>query len=193
MHGFIPSLVDSTGVPLNKSGFLGIVSGASCDDTAFEKTDLTNGSSVRPEGNSDRLEFVGYEVQADQAGKNVKKVTFSVTRYNSFTNGQIWCRIFEDASGSPTYYDSVKQNVTVLPISSTDPPDNEIQFTFTNAVTIQEGYVVAFGGDFGSQSNFCFFGFGENYDGGYTYLLNNGTWVSYDGYGSFIKIEYECP
>ena len=171
--------------------------GVPCDDTQFSAgKPATNGASVRPNGNADRIEFVGYEVQADQAGKHVKSVLFTVGRYASgFTNGDVWCRIYEGHTGTPSYHDSVKQAVTVIPQESPfggNPPTTETTFTFSSAVTIEAGYVVAFGGDFGSQANYCSIGFGANYDGGYTYLLNNGSWVSYNGYGTSIVINYEC-
>ena len=157
--------------------------------THFSKTDISSGgSSVRPQGNSDRLEFVGYEVESSENNKAVKTVKFYIARSSAFTNGQMWCRIFEDATGTPTTHDSVKQNITECPTTAA-----WVTFTFSSPVTIQTGWVVAFGGDFGSQANYVLFYIGANYDGGYTYLLNSGTWVSYDGYGSAIEILGEAP
>ena len=162
-----------------------------CDDTEFSKTDVSFSASVRPNGNADRLEFVGYEVQADQAEKNVKTVTYTIGRSSSFTNGEVWCRIYEGATGTPSYHDSVKQAVTVVPVNA--GTTTQTTFTFSSAITIEEGWVVAFGGDYGSQSNYVAIGLGTNYSGGYTYVRNNGEWVSYDGYGTYIVITYECP
>ena len=49
MHGNIPSLVDSTGVPLNKSGILGIVSAGGGSVSEF--INATGGDSVADDGN----------------------------------------------------------------------------------------------------------------------------------------------
>jgi len=147
MHGNIVSLVDSTGVPLNKSGILGIVSagngGAECVK-AYDQDTCADGIGGLAFANGWET-YQGFKVSASVAGGILSKAIVSLGKIGSPT-GNVQVQVIRGIDFDNPEAESDTINVTSLSQCADNTAVESLRdetFTFDPAYTLEEDdYVV---------------------------------------------------